>query len=274
MASKLMTACVQGIALGCSFMPVLSYADMSLEELTQLSAQSMPSADILPARAQILSEAALSLGSRKGMAERAAQLIDTLEARASHLDRLYRFSLLMMKDGVLPPVITEARHAMQADHEQIRAADRVYRIMIPARLVTLPPSWRDYLFLGLRVSPDERIPVVSVLPKKPEERTYWKEQVLLGYAHGRELADTILQRNWAKLDRDYLGMLRYLDLFHKKMVTQPTVSVAASLVTGDKQQMNVGDTLYRLNEQSAFVNDAKAWQPIVFSERFKREQKE
>lgn len=255
-------------------MPMLGYADMSLEALTQLSAQSVPSAAILPARAEILSEAALALGSRKGMAERAAQLINTLEARASHLDRLYRFSVLVMKNGVLPPVITEARHAMQADHEQVRVADRMYRMIVPARLITLPPSWRDYLFLGLRTPSDDRMPLVNVLPKKPTERAYWKEQVLMGYAHGRELADTILQRNWARLDRDYLGMLRYLDLFHKKMVTKPTVSVAASLVTGDKQQMNVGDTLYRLNEQSAFVNDAKAWQPIVFSERFKREQKE
>ncbi len=60
------------------------YADMSLDDIANLSVDTAPAAAaISTARANMLSEAALLLGSHKGLADRSVQLIAELEARAS-----------------------------------------------------------------------------------------------------------------------------------------------------------------------------------------------
>lgn len=238
--------------------------DMSLDELANLSVDTAPAAAaISPMRAQVLTEAAMPLGSHKGLAERSAVLVAELEARASRLDSLYRFNALVMKNGMLPPVISEARDALQATNDQIRVADRMYKIVAPARLITLAPTWRDYLFVGLRLKQSQEIPAGSILPKTPAERAFWKEQVLLGHAQGEKLADQILETNRARLDRDYLGMLRFSELLNKGMVSEPTVAVAPSIVSGDRNQINVGDTLYRVTDHGGFVVDPGKWQATI-----------
>lgn len=239
-------------------------ADLSLDELANLNADSAPVAISLPtARAALLSEAAIPLGSHKGLADRSVVLIDQLEGRALKLDALYRFPALVTKTGMLPPVISEARDALVASDDQIRVADRIYKIMSPARFITIPPTWRDYLFTGLRIKAAQQIPYPSVLPKNAAESAFWKDQVMKGYAQGVALADEILRANMSRLDRDYLGMLRYSELLNKGMVTEPSVAVAPTVVSGDRNQLNVGDTLYRVTDHGGFVVDAKKWQPIV-----------
>lgn len=252
-------------------LPAGAGAEMSLNALLNLSASATSAATILPTRANMLSDAALLLGSHKGAAERSAQLIAALAARSNQLDKLYRFSALITQQGVLPPVITEARDAMHVADQQMRIADRLYKIVMPARFVTTPPSWRDYLFVGLTVKQADvqqntqpmTQPISAALPKTPTERAYWKQQIRYGYQHGRRLADEIFNSNRARLERDYLGMLRYAELLHKGMVSEPTVSVAQAIVTGNKEYINVGDTLYRMTHPGGFITDAKQWQPIV-----------
>lgn len=252
------------LAVACSVSTIPAWAgDMSLDDIANLSADSVQKPAITPARATILKEAAMALGSRKGSVDRSAVLVSELEARADRLDKLYRFGALVTKSGVLPPVITEARDAVQATSDQLRVADRMYRIVARSRLITTPPSWRDYLFVGLRLTQGNEMPAAAVLPKNDAERAYWKEQVMVGYEYGKKLADEILASNRARLDRDYMGMLRYSELLNKGMVSEPMVAVAPAVVSGDRNQINVGDTLYRVTDHGGFVTDAKKWQPTV-----------
>jgi len=252
------------LAVACSVSTIPAWAgDMSLDDIANLSADSVQKPAITPARATILKETAMALGSRKGSADRSAVLVSELEARADRLDKLYRFGALVTKSGVLPPVITEARDAVQATSDQLRVADRMYRIVARSRLITTPPSWRDYLFVGLRLTQGNEMPAAAVLPKNDAERAYWKEQVMVGYEYGKKLADEILASNRARLDRDYMGMLRYSELLNKGMVSEPMVAVAPAVVSGDRNQINVGDTLYRVTDHGGFVTDAKKWQPTV-----------
>jgi defect in organelle trafficking protein DotC len=259
--TALVCACA---AVWCGFTAVPARADMSLDDLANLSVDSLPAAAaISPARANMLSEVALPLGSHKGLADRSAVLVAELEARATRLDTLYRFNALVMKNGMLPPVISEARDAVEATADQIRAADRMYKIVAPARFVTIAPSWRDYLFVGLRIKQSQDLPFAAVLPKTAAERDYWKEQITIGYTQGQKLADQILETNRARLDRDYMGMLRYSELLNKGMVSEPTVAVAPSIVSGDRNHINVGDTLYRVTDHGGFVTDPNKWQATI-----------
>ncbi|KVO15194.1 type IV secretory system conjugative DNA transfer family protein [Burkholderia ubonensis] len=239
-------------------------ADMSLDDLANLSVDSLPAAAaIAPARANLLSEVALPLGSHKGLADRSAILVAELEARATRLDTLYRFSALVMKNGMLPPVIVEGRDAVEATTDQVRVANRMYKAVVRARFVTIAPSWRDYLYVGLRIKQSQDLPFAAVLPKTAAERAYWKEQIMLGYAQGQKLADQILETNRARLDRDYMGMLRYSELLNKGMFDAPTVAVAPSIVSGDRNHINVGDTLYRVTDHGGFVTDPSKWQATI-----------
>ncbi|CCD28924.1 TraI conjugal transfer protein [Candidatus Glomeribacter gigasporarum BEG34] len=253
------TACIGATAHDGS--PAVS---RSLEALTQLSAPSATRAPKLSsARASLLSETAQLLGSHLGLAERSAQLIAALEARADKLDMIYRFPALVSPRGVLPPVITEARDAVQVTGDQLRVADRIYRMVARARFVTTPPSWRDDLFVGLRTKPSKERPTAAALPRTPDERAYWTQQVRMGYTHGRQLADQILERNRARLDRTFLGMLRYTALLKRGLVVEPTVSAAPAIVTGDATHLNIGDTLYRITDPGGLILDARRWRPVV-----------
>lgn len=238
---------------------------MSVDDIANLSVDTVPAAAaITPIRANELCETALPLGSHKGLADRSAALIAELEARATRLDTLYRFGALIAKNGVLPPVITEARDAIEATTDQIRRADAMYKIVVPARFVTLPPSWRDYLFVGLRIKAQtDALPFSAMLPKTSAERAYWKEQVELGYAQGKALADQILETNLARLNRDYTGMLRYSELLNRGMVSEPEIAVAPRIVSGDRNHIDVGDTLYRVTDHGGFVTDPAKWQASV-----------
>jgi len=241
-----------------------SQTSMSLDELENLSVDTAPvSAAINPARAKFLSDAAQELGSHKGLADRSVQLIAEIDARAMRLDQMYRFGALTTKNGVLPPVISEARDAVEATTDQVRVADRMYKIIVPARFVTIPPSWRDYLFIGLRIKATDDVPFAGQLPKTDAERSYWKKQIWVGYQQGRALADQILAANLARLDRDYLGILRYSELLNKGMVSEPEVAVAPNIVSGDRNHISVGDTLYRVTDHGGFVTDPSKWQATV-----------
>lgn len=252
-------------APACTFGAERDASGFSVDDIANLSVDTMPvAAAISPIRAGELRELALPLGSHRGLADRSAILIAELETRASRLDTLYRFGALVTKNGVLPPVITEARDAIEATTDQVRRADAMYKIIVPARFVTLPPTWRDYLFIGLRIKPQaDALPFSGMLPKTTAERAFWKDQVMLGYAQGQALADQILETNLARLNRDYTGMLRYSELLNKGMVSEPEVAVAPRVVSGDRNHIDVGDTLYRVTDRGGFVTDPSKWQAVI-----------
>ena len=239
-------------------------AQVTLQQLEDLTATTVPAEnDISPVRAEMLRDAARGVGSKGGLAERSATLIEDLEKRAYTLDRQYRFAAYVTKKGFLPPVITEARDSVQASDDQVRVADRIYKIVVKARPVTTAPTWREYLFVGLRVSKQIPLPASSALPKTSAEKAYWKRMVAEGWSHGQKLADEILDRNLARLDRDFLGIMRYSYLLNNGMVSEPDMAVAPRVVTGSREEMHVGDTLFRVTDTGGFVTDPKKWQPTV-----------
>lgn len=267
------TACVGGAWIGLAVcvvsVPVCAQtadtSTMSLQDVENLTANSAPAESMIsPMREQVLRETALPLGSHKGLADRSKIIIKELDARATRLDTMYRFGALVTKKGVLPPVIVEADDAIEGTTDQLRRADAMYRVVVQPRLVTVPPSWRDYLYIGLRLKAQaDAIPFSSILPKTPAEETYWKEQVQLGYKQGEELADQILNTNLARLNRDYTGMLRYSELLNRCMFEEPKVAVSQQVVSGDPQRINIGDTLIRVTNHGGLVTDPSKWCVIV-----------
>lgn len=209
---------------------------------------------------QMLSEAGSTEGFRGGKAQRAWELRQSLLQQAAQLDRLYLFAPLIQREGWLPPVIAEATSMATITDRQMRTAHHVYNILVPERFVSNPPSWRQYLFAGLAVN---ATPGTDVMPHNRAERHIWQTAIRKGWQAGRQSADDTLAANFNRLTRDYTGMLRYSLLLKQNMMTPPVVSEQLKSVSGDRQQLMLGDKVRDLKQRAGFALDRKGWQPVI-----------
>lgn len=222
-------------------------------------------------RKTALAESALLVGARSGLNTRTCELLQVIDGNRSGLDRKYRFSDLMMGAGVLPPVIDEARDSVALDAVVMRVASRVYRITEPARLVDVPPTWRDWLFVGLPQDACEFRPAeatanlaAEVLPGNEQERAFWLAESRKAYEAGVAQANATYDTNLSRLDRAYVGMRRYFSLYSAGMVSAPViVSSTDTVVREDANTLVVGNTLIRITVPTDFVERAENWRPLV-----------
>lgn len=222
------------------------------------------SASLTPVRESILRDAALTLGSQWGLGDRSRELIKMLDEAQPQLDRRYEFGALMMGVGYLPPVISEARDAVAIEGTTMRVAKAIYVIDEPPRPVRVAPTWRDWLYVGLDPELRPAVPMYdSVLPKDAVESRYWDAQLQMAYAQGREQANQIFDLNMARLQRTYVGMRRYYDLYKRGMVSAPTITSASSVANvKDPNTLIVGDTVFSVLVSPSFSENTSTWVPL------------
>jgi len=214
-------------------------------------------------RIEMLREAGETVGFRGGMIARSKILCDYLEYRAGQLDKMYDFTPLISIKGTLPPVIVEAREVNAYSTDQIRTATRIYKIQRKERFVSNPPTWRDYLIVGLTPTGSVEMPVADARAKNSDEEIIWREAVKRGWKKGEHQADDILVANFARVTRDYTGMMRYSDLLQLGMVTTTDVAESQRTVTATPTQLTIGDTLKRLLNPAVFKVDPNEWMPVI-----------
>lgn len=240
----------------------------SVVTLEELMNPGMRSVEAVPAiREQMLREAGKTMGFQGGWINRSQLLKTIIESRASELDDMFQFSMLINKDGALPPVIVEARDVASFAPDQIRTASRVYRFERDERFVSVPPTWRDYLYVGLAVTGSVNRPMTEVLPENEAEKAIWTKAVKDGWEYGEKQAERILEANMNRLVRDYVGMLRFSLLMQHGMVTKTEVAESQQTVTGHSKEIAIGDTLKRMTKKAEFETDAKKWQPSIARSR-------
>jgi defect-in-organelle-trafficking protein DotC len=239
----------------------------SLATLLNADAGNAPAAVVArlsPVREAALGDTARALGAQAGMRDRSAQLLAIVKKNSADLDRRYRFSDLLMGAGILPAVISEAHDAVSVDTTVMRIATRIYRIDEPARPVAVAPTWRDWLLVGLDADSQPRLPSeAQLLPRDDAERAYWRQQINESYQQGRSQADQIYELNLARLERTYLGMRRFYELFARGMVTAPVVVSSFSVINReDPNTVAVGDTVFRITSGTTFVENDRNWKPL------------
>lgn len=208
-------------------------------------------------RAQSIQAGAAAYGAQAGFAARARQLNQEIRQASGNYDRVFNFSALMLEPGFLPPVISEGRDAYeQANDSQVRAANRIYKIEFPARLVNTPPRWQDYLFIqeGQLTNPDR-----SVLPKSGAEKELWDQWVIRGWERGEALAQETFLSNKGRLQRDFNGMLRYKNLYAQGLVKKPILAKSYLGVTGGEDEMAIGDRIYEITEKAKLDPNSSRW---------------
>lgn len=236
-------------------------APASLDSL--LRPPSKATTKVTDIRTQLLTDVGHTVGFRGGMSSRAQELVDALERRSAALDAMYKFAPLIAPNGTLPPVIVEARDLAAFSPDQVRTAHRVYKIEREERFVSVPPTWKDYLFVGLPLSKSVELPVFEARPQDGDEQVIWEAAVRNGWQDGVHQADAILSANFHRLSRDYTGMHLYATLLQADMISTTKVAESQQTVTGDGKQLLLGDKLKRVTDKAKFETDPGKWRPTI-----------
>lgn len=236
-------------------------------------------------RADALKETAASLGARAGLAHWLHEMALTLKRNEKSL-AIYDFEKLALsipvksgmpmtppdpKNGngeyamILPPVLLDGRDADSFPNEdEMRIADRIYQIQAKARLIPVDkasgkpvvPQWQDYLTFSFE---KPQMPHPSLLPKNDAEKTLWNEWVKKGWAEGVDQGKDIFDAGFARLNRDFGGMLKYRLAYAQGLITRPLVAGQNMGVTGGGSQMRVNDRVVRITDHSSLVADPSKW---------------
>lgn len=249
----------------------------TLEQLSNMQVKAISEveqkmADEYNLRKRAMREAAQSYGVRSGMLRRMYELQVALENPALKLDQQFNFAPLMLTDFqpgekadlrsriVQPPIIVEmGRTVDKINDKLIRSRDGVVNLHQNAKFVTTVPTWRDYLVRKL-FETEANLPHASLLPRTPEEKSNWDEWVKESFSKGVEQADSMLKIDMARLERDYLGMVRYHNFLDQKKVSLPYVSTTNNGVTGSGENLNYNDVTLQITVMPEFQVDSSKWQ--------------
>lgn len=213
--------------------------------------------DISELRRQAIIEIAYALGSSGGLAQRMKEIKQDIDNRGAELDAIFDFSKMTIENGVLAPVLTEGlSNYAQNSTEEVRIADKIYKIEAPAKFVSVYPTWRTYLRFSF---PSYEMPSPAYLPKNAAEKAVWDQSVKDGWQKGVTQANSIFEASFNRLERDYKGMVKYKILLAEGVIT-PTIIAKQNLgVTGGGKQMAVNDQVFRITDHSALNPNQKDW---------------
>lgn len=205
--------------------------------------------------------AALGFGSRAGLARRGWEIAGLLDRHAARLGAIYRFGELMLGEGgfdLMPPVAAETRRAFRLERAGTRAAraERLLRIVEPARLVGAAPHWRDWL---RRAWPPAVPPASALFPRDEAEAARWRSLIAEGWAEGTALADDIFAADLDRLNRTFEGVVLWHRLHRAGMAAAPRFEIVETGVSGHERLMRVGEALARIAQPARFKLDAAAW---------------
>lgn len=213
------------------------------------------------ARVGIVRDAAHVYGVAVGYAARAAEIRRDLDSRAAQLDTIYAFNGLVEGGRLLAPSVSFADQVMaiEGDGSQMRETARVLRVEEPARLVSVPPTWRDYLTIG---APEVDRPDDVLLPTNSEEREVWAEAVAEGYDVGRAQAELVLETQVSLLTATYEGMLRYRNLVAQGVIAPAKVGQTDFGIVREDDVLRIQDRVITVTEPARFT-DSSRWRPVV-----------
>ncbi len=217
-------------------------------------------------RRQQMTEAAQAYGAQRGYDRKAWEIENALERRASGLSQVFDFGRVVSAGPqrvgyVIPPVVQRSFEAFQGDGMEASAADEYLVVREPGRIRAVVPSWRDWLLMD---RPEPRLPPRSLLPKTKEEEALFRREFRAGWNAGEEQAVAELTERFARLGRDYEGMLQYRRLVALGMMDSMVMDQADWGVTVNKETetMRIGARTVKIVEAAAFQGDIRRWRPV------------
>ena len=213
------------------------------------------------ARAGIVRDAALGVGVQGGYAERAREIHDTIARRTGALDRVWNFEPLVANGRLLAPAVQFTHHeqVLDDDASALRETGKVLRVTQPARLVTVPPTWRDWLTIA--AVPIQR-PDDTSLPQDGVERDLWTEAIEDAWKVGRAQADAVFHTQIEGLTHAYVDRLRYKELVAQRMIGPAKLGQTNLGIVREDDVVRIEDSIYSVSAVARFT-PPKDWRPVV-----------
>ena len=214
-------------------------------------------------RYSLLRDAAIAYAAQAGYERRVWQVMRQLERDSLALSKTFDFNRVAYRAPrqtgyILPPVVSRATAAISVDGtgQSAVAADEFYRIEIPGRIVSVVPTWRDYLIIPLDTAtrPDD-----SFLPQNREERRVFDRFAAEGWQAGTAQADEALEMNFARLKRDYLGMIEYRKMVEAGLVKDLIIEASETRSAGEGNELFIGERRVAIVSAAEFVRDPRHW---------------
>lgn len=223
------------------------------------SKQDVMDSAINSVRGSSLYDTAYTLALQAGAKWRYDRINEELESNSDSLNAIYNFAPLMLSDGrVVPPVIVEAGGNMRLHSDDLRSENlRTFQIKADARMVSMPPSWRDYLIRYLSATDNVSS---EILPRNPDERVLWREAAEKGWRDGIEQANSLFDLNMARLERDYRGIIRFQRLAKQGVVSMPQIAKGDLGIRVEEKTLSLGERIYRITDESSF-QEFSIWKP-------------
>ncbi|MCP8352362.1 type IV secretion system DotC family protein [Candidatus Synchoanobacter obligatus] len=210
-----------------------------------------------------MKEVALSYGAQAGLNWKSQQVATYLDSHSKYLDQVFDFNALLMVHNILPPIVAEYGKSYSLENDQtIRLSDQEIKMLEPARFVTVPPSWRDYIYL---VYSKPQTPPESLLPHNEIEEQIWKDALATGWEIGIEQADAIFSDALARLLRDFKGIVLYHQLHLQNMISAPYAETTNLGVTGNTQGLRLNDKIIKIVTPSVLNPQTNQWHPILYN---------
>ena len=223
-----------------------------------------PNSSASSVKIEALKEAALGIGVKAGLRKQLSHINGVVDNKQRELDTIYDFGNLMIKDRVVPAVITEARDLYNQDGAYaLRLSGAYYKIEQKPRFSSVPPNWRDYLYFGKGDAEDEPI-FGNMRPKTDYERQVWREYIAKGWVQGVDQANVMLQYGLDRLNRDLVGMIRFHTFVLQNKITMPAIaSQSWSYSTQHTESIAVDETLLRITTLPEFNPAMDKWRASV-----------
>lgn len=215
---------------------------------------------------EALKEAALGIGVKGGLRKQLAHINGVIEKKSRELDTIYDFGNLMIRDRVVPAVITEARDLYNQDGAYaLRLSGASYKIDQQPRFSSVPPNWRDYLWFG-NADKDDDVSFGNMRPKTDYERQLWREYIGKGWQQGIDQANVMLQYGMDRLNRDLTGMIRFHTFVLQNKITMPAIATQTWAYSAQQNEtIAVDETLLRITTLPEFNPAIDKWRASVKS---------
>lgn len=216
------------------------------------------------AKIEALKEIALGIGVKAGLRKQLSHINGVIESHKRDLDTIYDFGNLMIRDRVVPAVITEANDLYNQDGAYaLRLSGAYYKIEKQPRFSSVPPNWREYLLFGDGGVNDDAL-FGNLRPKNEVENQIWREYISKGWHQGFNQANVMLQYGLDNLNRDILGMIRFHTFVVQNKITMPAIasqSWAYSSQAGEA--ITVDETLMRITTLPEFNTATDKWKASI-----------
>lgn len=225
------------------------------------SVKSVSKAVVNEERLAAILESAYQYALKKGIESEMRAVRAVISKNERNLDAIYNFSPLMI-DRVVPPVITVTKDIVQNPNESsIKTTGVVYKIEKQAYFSTLPPNWRTYLtFPETSYAVDvTETPTKDLMPKGGAELTAWNKRVTAGFTEGQKVAQDMFKHGLNKLNRDYMGIVRFHQFVLEGKINMPTLNRAELAVSNNGSIMSIDQKMLNIRTLPSFVGNTLKW---------------